>query len=152
MTSLVTVDAEDPLVAFNFCVEIADQVTGFFMEISGIGSETAVVEQGQVGAGGQQVVRKVPGRLKWNDITLKRGVTSNMDFWVWSQSISNGSVDDSRFNGTITMFAQDGSPVAMWNFEKAWLKDVSVPQFKSDGSDIAITEATFAHEYIVRVQ
>lgn len=151
MTTLVTVDEEDYLLGFNFALEVSGKVVGFFTEVSGVGSENEIVEAGQVGKAGQQIVRKVPGRLKWSDITLKRGVTSSMDFWKWSEDVTNGKIDDNRFNGSIHLFSQDGSPIAQWDFEKAWLKDVSVPQFKSDGSDVAMEEVVFSHEYIKRI-
>ena len=63
---------------------------------------------------GIQVVLKVPGRLKWGDITLKRGLTSNMDLWKWRKMVEDGDVTKSRKNGSIIMFDQSLKPVAQW--------------------------------------
>jgi hypothetical protein len=48
---------EDPLVAFNFKLEAQGEIDGFFMEVSGIGSETEVTEHTVVTESGQQVVK-----------------------------------------------------------------------------------------------
>ena len=36
--------AEDPLVSFSFAIEVQGTVSGYFSEVSGLGSETEVVE------------------------------------------------------------------------------------------------------------
>jgi len=82
---------EDPLVGFHFAVEIQGVVKGYFTECSGLGSEHQVVEHNVVTEKGQEVVIKVPGRLKWENIVLKRGITSNMDIWDWRKMVEDGS-------------------------------------------------------------
>lgn len=151
MTSVVTTTEEDPLVAFNFALDIQGVITGFFTEVSGLGSETETTEHKVVGNAGQQIVKKVPGRLKWGDITLKRGITTNMDLWTWRQQVENGDVLSARKNGSIIMYDQNGGEVARWNFENAWPSKINGPSLSSDGSSIVTEEITIVHEYIVRV-
>jgi hypothetical protein len=51
-------------------------VTGYFTEVSGLGSESEIVEHKIMAKGVKEpIVRKIPGRLKWGDIVLKRGIT-----------------------------------------------------------------------------
>lgn len=142
---------EDPLVGYNFSLDIQGQVQGFFTEVSGLGSETEVAEHTVVGENGQQIVMKVPGRLKWEDITLKRGITSNMDMWEWRKMIEEGNVDGARRNGSIVMYNQSGVEVARWNFVNAWPKKVSGPSPKSDSNEIGVEEMILVHEFIERV-
>jgi phage tail-like protein len=143
---------EDPLVGFHFAIEIQGVVNGYFTECSGIGSEQEVIEHKVVTETGQEVVMKIPGRLKWENITLKRGITSNMDIWNWRKQVEDGEVDSARRDGSIIMYNQHLSPVARWDFEKAWPMKVSGPQPKADSNDIGIEELTITHEYIKRVQ
>ena len=152
MPSTVDTGREDPLIGFNFALEIQGVISGYFTEVSGIGSETETVEQKVVTEKGVQVVLKVPGRLKWGDITLKRGITSNMDIWTWRKQVEDGDVNGARKNGTITMFDQKLSPVAKWTFKNAWPQKVTGPTPKSDGNDIGMEELVIVHEYIVRDQ
>ena len=144
-------DREDPLVGFHFGVDIQGAVKGYFTECSGLGSTHEVVEHKVVSEGGQEVVLKVPGRMKWDDITLKRGITSNMDVWDWRKQVENGNIEGARRDGSIVMYDQQLKEVARWNFERAWPTKVSGPQPKADSNELGIEELTLAHEYIERV-
>ncbi len=141
----------DPLVGFHFQLDLGGVVAGYFTEISGLGSENEVVEH-KVVEGGKQKVQKIPGRLKWGDITLKRGITAMMDIWVWRKQVEDGLVDAARTNGSIIMLDQELTPVAQWDFEGAWPSKVSGPQVQSDSNNYGVEELTIVHEYIARIQ
>jgi phage tail-like protein len=143
---------EDPLVGFHFAVEVQGVVTGFFTECNGLGSEHEVIEHNVVTEQGQEIVMKVPGRLKWEDIVLKRGITSNMDIWDWRKMVEDGRVEEARHDGSITMFDHELNPVARWEFKRGWPLKVTGPQPKSDSNEIGVEELTIAHEYISRVE
>ena len=143
---------EDPLVGFHFGVDIQGKVTGYFTEVSGLGSEQETIEHKVVNEKGVEVVMKIPGRLKWENIVLKRGITSNMDIWTWRKMVEDGKVEDARADGSIVMYDQSLSEVARWNFQSAWPVKVTGPSVKADSNEIGIEELTLAHEYIERVQ
>ena len=69
---MVDTAREDPLVGFHFAVEVQGVVSGYFTEVSGLGSEHEVIEHKVVNEKGVEVVLKIPGRLKWENIVLKR--------------------------------------------------------------------------------
>jgi phage tail-like protein len=142
---------EDPLVAFNFKLEAQGEIDGFFMKVSGIGSETEVTEHTVVTETGQQVVMKVPGRLKWGDIELEKGITSDMKMWNWRAMVEQGKVEEARRNGSIVMFNQSGVEVARWNFEKGWPSKLDGPAPDAGDSAIGVEKLTLVHEYIIRV-
>ncbi len=152
MPSAVDTEREDPLIGFHFALDVQGVIAGYFTECSGIGSETEIAEQKAVNEKGVQVVMKVPGRLKWSDVTLKRGVTSDMQLWDWRKMVEDGDVASARKNGSITMFDQALTPKAKWDFKNAWPSKISGPTPKSDGNDISLEEITIVHEYIVRVK
>jgi phage tail-like protein len=151
MTSSVDSSSENPLVSFHFGVDVQGKASGYFMEVSGLGSETEIIEHKVVNESGVEVVMKIPGRLKWQEITLKRGITSDMDLWEWRQEVENGDVESARADGTITMFNQQLEPVAQWTFNRGWPTKISGPTVKSDSNEIGVEEMTIAHEYIIRV-
>lgn len=143
----------DPLVSFHFALDVQSTITGYFAEVSGLGSETEVVEQKIVAKDGHsQVVRKIPGRLKWDNITLKRGITDNMDMWKWRKMVEEGKVEDARKNGTVTMFDQTGGAIAEWTFDKAWPSKVTGPAIKADSNEIGVEEMVLVHEGIRRTK
>lgn len=140
----------DPLVSFHFHVQIG-AISGYFLSASGMGSETNTIDHKIVTDAGTEVVRKIPGRLKWGEITLKRGVTTNMDFWAWRDQVRQGKVAEARQDGSIIMYDQELTEVARWNFERAWPLKVSGPDMGSDDNNIATEEVVIVHEYIERV-
>lgn len=142
---------DDPLAGFNFSLEVSGTIAGYFTEVSGLGSEHEIIEHKVMSESGQEMIMKIPGRLKWEDITLKRGITSSMDVWDWRKKVEDGQVDDARRNGSVVMYDQSGSEVARWNFENAWPSKVTGPAPKADSTELGIEEMTLVHEYIARV-
>lgn len=142
----------DVLVSAFWGIDIGGAITGYFTEVSGIGSESEVVEHKISGPGSHQdIVRKQPGRLKWGDITLKRGITASMDIWLWRKQVEEGDVAGARKAGTITMYAQEGDPVASWEFVAAWPSKVSTPALTADSNAVSVEELTIVHEGITRI-
>jgi len=141
---------EDPLLGFNFALELEGSIAGYFTECGGIGSEHEIVEHKVVDKSGHEIVRKIPGRLKWQDITLKRGITSDMQIWEWRADLVNGDVLSARKNISITMMDRKYSPVAVWHFQNAWPSKVSGPSFKSDDNSFGVEEVTLVHEGMYR--
>jgi phage tail-like protein len=141
----------DPLVSSWFGVEFQGQVVGAFRECTGLGSENEVVEYKASGQKGEFVIKKVPGRLKWNNITLKRGITDAMDMWKWRKMVEQGDIDSARKNGTITMYNAKGTAVAKWNFTNAWPSKLTGPAANAGNNEVAIEELELTHEGYTRV-
>jgi phage tail-like protein len=143
---------QDPLVSAWFGVEFQGQVVGAFRECTGLGSENEVVEYKASGPKGEYVVKKVPGRMKWNNVTLKRGITSEMDMWKWRKLVEQGKVVEARKNGSIVMYAGDGTETARWNFTNAWPSKLSGPTANAANNEVGIEELEITHEGYERVK
>ena len=142
---------EDPLVAFKFGLEISGKLSGFFTSVAGIGSESEVVEHKVVSDKGETIIQKLPGRLTWTEVTLKRGVTSNIDIWNWRKLVVDGKVADARTNCSIIAYDQTQKEIARWNFENAWPSKVVGPELDSSSTNYMIEDVTIVHEGMVRV-
>jgi phage tail-like protein len=142
---------EDPLVTSWFGVEFQDGVTGAFRECTGFGSENEVVEYKASGPKGQYIIKKVPGRMKWNNITLKRGITSTTDMWKWRQMVEDGELEKARKNGSVVMFNQSGKAIARWDFVNAWPSKLSGPSANANANEVGIEELEITHEGYKRV-
>jgi len=114
------------------------KVAGYFTEIGGLGSETEIVEHKIVNDKGLDSVQKIPGRLKWGDITLKRGITSIMDMWAWRKMVEDGNIVGARANGSIIMLNESLAPVAQWDFTNGWPSKVSGPSLTSDSNAFGV--------------
>jgi phage tail-like protein len=142
----------DPLTGYHFYLEIDGITQAIFREASGISSESQVIEYKEADKQGKTVIKKVPGVLKWGDITLKRGVTDLLELWEWRKQIEDGYVETNRKNGSIVLYNQKNEEVARWNFERAWPTKMTGPQLNANNNDIALEEITIAHEGIKRVK
>lgn len=143
---------EDPLVSAWFGVEFQDQIKGAFRECTGLGSENEVVEYKASGPDGKYVIHKVPGRMKWNNITLKRGVTDAIDLWDWRKKVEEGDITGARANGSIIMFNQAGDEIARWNLINAWPSKLTGPTANAQNNEVAIEELEITHEGYTRVK
>ena len=139
----------DPVPVFAYSLDVQGKITGLFQEVSGLGSENDIIEQKSAASG---VVMKVPGRLKWGDITLKRGITPSMDVWQWRAEVEKGDMKAARKNGSIFMLDRDAKPLAQWDFRDGWPSKVSGPALKTDSNEFGVEEITIVHEYIERVK
>jgi phage tail-like protein len=140
----------DPLVSFSFYVEVGGYISGTFRECSGMGSETELIETKETERG-KLIYMKVPGALKWENISLKRGVTNSMDIYNWRKQVENGDVAGARSNGSIVMYDQMNTEMARWNFKMGWPRKVSGPTFNAQANEIGIEELEIVHEGIERV-
>jgi len=145
-------EREDPLVAFKFGLEIEGKLSGYFTQVSGIGSETEVIQQKVVNSEtGETIINQIPGRLSWTPVSLKRGVTSSMDIWQWRQQVVEGKIDDARINCSIIAYSQDNAEIARWNFENAWPSKVVGPEMDAGSTNYLIEDVTIVHEGMLRV-
>lgn len=145
-------EQKDPLVSAWYGVEFQGQIKGAFRECSGLGSENEVVDYKASGPKGEYVMKKVPGRMTWNAITLKRGITDAMDLWKWRKVVEDGKIDEARKNGSIVMYNQQGQEIARWDFVNAWPSKITGPSPNANANEIAIEEMEVVHEGYERVK
>lgn len=139
----------DPVLGHYFQLDISG-ITGFFTSIDGLGSESEVIESKIMSQGAaESVVRKQPGRLTWGDITLKRGLTTNVDIYDWIAEVMDDPTP-ARRDGSIIMYDAVGTEVCRWNVLQAWPSKVNLPALTADSGDIVVEEMTLVHEGITR--
>ena len=137
---------DDPYKAFNFIFEIDGIARAGFSEVSGLESETAVIEY-RVG-GERNAVRKLPGLTKYANIVLRRGVTQDAELSNWRKTVEDGQVD--RRNGSIILRDDDGTDVVRWNFFNGWISKWEGPALNASKNEVAIETIEIAHEGLER--
>lgn len=105
----------DHLTDHNWQLEIEGVTTGAFAEVSGLDSETEIIEYQD---GNDLILRKRPGRTKYSNITLKRGYINNTELWDWRKAVMDGKIE--RKSGSVILAGDDGSEVMRYNFFEAW--------------------------------
>lgn len=132
----------DYLAAYHFTVEVEGIAKAQFSECSGLQAETEVFSYEEGGC--NDYIHKLPGRVKFSNLTLKRGVSSSNDLWIWFQSAIQGFIE--RKNVSVILHNSDDSEAKRWNFFRAYpVKYVSPPLVASQ-SQISIETMELAHE------
>lgn len=131
----------DPYKAFNFLVEIDNIAHAAFSEVSGLESETAVIEYR---SGSEHLTRKLPGLTKFGNIVLRRGITQDHELWDWRQNIVDGNPD--RRNGSIVLLDDQRNPVLRWHFRNGWITKWEGPALNAKSSEVAIESIEIVHE------
>jgi len=127
----------------NFRVEIDGITAAGFSEILGLDVSVDIVDY-RAGTAPQSTAEKLPGLVRFENITLKRGLTQNTDLWNWVKNILNG-VSDKRSMVIVLQDAQRND-VITWNIVKAWPCKYSGPVLKAVSSEIAIESMEICHE------
>ena len=132
----------DPYGQFNFLIEIDGVTRAGFSEVSGLTTDTNVIEYRE----GDEVttVRKLPGLMKYANIVLKRGYTQDTSLWNWRKKVLDGATQ--RTTGTITLLDEARQPALRWNFTAGWPVKWEGPAMNGNTSEVAIETLEIAHE------
>jgi len=144
---------EDPLMAFRFCVEIDDVASAGFSEVDGLGAETDMVSYRE--GCDASTPRKMRGLTNYNDITLSRGMTSDVDLWnlqtrVFDAFLGAAGVASPIYRFDMYVIQRDmvGIDIKTWKVERAWVQKYEIGTLSADASEVAIETATVVNEGI----
>jgi phage tail-like protein len=134
--------------AATFLFEVDGVEIGRFMGISGLEVTVAVqeIEEG----GENNYVHKLPGRMTWPNITLKRGITQSDALLAWlnkssgEQFSANGN-KLTRSTAAITLIGPAGQRLRAWEFDGAFPIKWKGPDFDVASSDMAMEELEITH-------
>ena len=97
-------------------------------------------------------VRKIPGLIKYGNVTLKWGVTDSLDLYNWRKSIEDGKVKDNRKKIAVVLMDDQGNAKARWEFSQAWPTKYHAPDLNATANEIAIETLEIAHESMARAK
>jgi len=137
----------DPFASFNFRLEINGIVKAGFSEVTGLNAESNVIEYRE-GTDGLNA-RKLPGLIKYGNVTLKRGVTDDPEIFTLFKQVIDGDVtrDDSM---SIVLLDEKRNEAVRWNLRSAWPSKWMGPDLKANANEIAIESLEIAHEGVER--
>lgn len=134
--------------AATFLFEVDGVDIGRFMEVSGL---EVSVETEDITEGGQNsFVHKLPGRMTWPNITLKRGVTKSDNLLKWLNEASGESFAANgnklaRKTAAITLLDRTGKRLRSWDFDGAFPVKWTGPSFAASSTDAADESLEITH-------
>ncbi len=148
-----------PLTRMNFIVEVTGKnAAAAFTEVSGIEATVDMIEFRQ-GNSNSLAPIKIPGLVKYGNVTLKMGYTLNSGFSQWIRdciSATRGAVPmadvkiqlvDISETGVTQVSESVGQGGAVWVLKNAWVQQYTAPELSSTGGDaVAIESVQLVYE------
>ena len=140
--------ANDPFASFNFMLEIDGITQAGFSECTGLNAEANVIDYRE-GSGESLNTRKLPGLLKYGNVTLKRGVTLNPELFKWFKNVQDGDILRDK-TMSIVLLNEKRTEVVRYNLSNAWPCKFMGGDFKANANEITIETVEICHEGMVR--
>ena len=134
---------KDPVLGFNFRVELNGVFEAGFNEVSGLQAEIEVQDYRE--GGFNDALRKFPGPVKFSsNLVLKNGITDSTSLWSWYQNVMLGRV--TRKSLDIVLLDETGDEKRRWKFKDAYPVKWNGPALKATSSEVAVESLELAHE------
>ncbi len=128
--------------AFRFYVEIQGILRAEFLECGGLTMEREVKEYEEGGV--NDFVHKMPGRMKYSNITLKRGITYDRGLWNWFRvGMYDGNVK--RVNMSVILGNAEGRKAKQWDVYEAFPVKWSGADLSTSTLEVAAETLEIAH-------
>ena len=133
--------AVNPTAGFRFGIEVGGKTVAWFTECSGLTVERTVLPYEEGGT--NDYVHQLPDRIKYTNISLKRGI-ADQTLWDWfNEGLYDGKVK--RQAVSILLYNADRSKVMRWDLTNAYPVKWTGPSFKADDNNVAIENLDLVH-------
>lgn len=141
----------DPYKSFRFRVLLDGRPVAGLSKMGALKKTTEAIEWRE--AGDPSIVRKLPGRTKFEPITMEAGLTHDTTFEEWANLVNNldGSAAMSlakyRKDLLIEVLNLQGTPVLRFKVRRAWVSEYqATPEMDANANTVAITMIKIEHE------
>lgn len=148
-----TVNTErfDPYLNFKFKVRWDGQYVAGLNKCSALRKTTEVTSWYE--AGDQASPRQIPGKTRYEPITLEAGITFDRTFEAWANAVNNYqgeavmSLKNFRKDITIDVFNLQGSLILSYNVYNCWVSEYqALPELAAGGNAVMITSIRLENE------
>ncbi len=143
----------DPYKNFKFRVKWDGRYVAGISKVSALKRSTEVVEHRE--GGDPSTARKSPGRIKFEAVTLERGVTHDTEFEKWANKVwnfgaglgSEVSLQDFRKEITIEVYNEADQIVIAYNIHRCWVSEYqALPDLDANANAVAIQHIRLENE------
>lgn len=133
----------DPYPSFNFRVEIDGIEDAGFREVLMPSATIDVIEYREGGEAACSI-RKLPGRVHFDNLVLRRGLTESNSLFEWWRAVCEGGQD--RRNVVVTLLDAAGDVVKRFGFLRSLPARYEAPLLDASSSDVALETLELAFE------
>ncbi len=139
----------DPYRSFRFRVEIDGITTAAFSDATVPDTSVEAVDYRE----GTDAThpRKLSGQTKFGNVTLKKGITDNLDLYAWHKAVVDLGAIGSRKNVSLILVDEEGADKARWDIVNAWPTKYDPSDFSAKGNEVMIETLELVNEGVSRV-
>jgi phage tail-like protein len=126
---------------------VSDIALGGFTECSGLEMSLEIKDFEEGGNNG--FVHKLPTRMKWSNLILKKGLGVGSALWDWNFSFVEGT--GKRRDGIIALLDDLKQPAVTWYFQRGLPLKYTGPSLNATQNNVAIESIEIAHEGIYQI-
>ncbi|MDR2074585.1 MAG: phage tail protein [Oscillospiraceae bacterium] len=138
-----------PIRGFRFTATFDTLGTASFKSVEGGCRIEVQTSEYREGAFGRLTVRKLPGMVTFNDITLTKGVYSNTELYTFFSNFLEGTTL-APVNAVIRAFDNAGVVTASWRVMHAWPQSYESSGLDSNSSEVLIETLVLTNEGVYR--
>jgi phage tail-like protein len=132
-----------PQIHFEVKVPTLSVQVGFYTQVQGLSAQVDVMEYPE--GGRNDYVHKLPTRIKYNNLTLKRGLTNEGALLAWFQKTV---IEAEPTNVSLTLYDSEGNQVRAWSFDNAYPVKWTGPDANAGGTEMMTETLEIAHHGI----
>ena len=141
----------DPYKNFKFRVKWENLPVAGLSKMSAIKRSTEVIEWRE--AGGSSVVRKLPGRTKFEPVTFEVGLTHDKQLIAWADQVNSPvgdaamSLKNYRKDVTVEVLNLQQTVVMAFTLHRAWVSEFqAIPEMDANANAVAIQTLKIEYE------
>jgi phage tail-like protein len=134
---------DNPYSSFNFLVEIDGVASAGFAEADLPAGRIETIEYRE-GADKTSAARKLPGRVSYENVVLRRGLSGRTDLYDWWRAVRDGAPD--RRNVAIVLLDEARQPVQRWLLRDAWPARLAYGALDAAKNEVAIESLELTYE------
>lgn len=100
-------------------LEVEGLSPAYFQEFMNFGKEQEVIQH-RIIIDDHEIVQKLPGRLRYKKVTLKREITDDLRMWEWRRLVEFGDIENARRNCILTAYNGTMDVIASWTMNNVW--------------------------------
>jgi phage tail-like protein len=141
-----------PFKKYNYEVQIDGVKVAGFSEVS---APDITVDPIEYREGNFPVLNagKQPGIVKYGNVTLKWGLTTDTSLYKWlNEAELGGGADITKIQKTVVISLHDDKQkeIAKWTIINAWPTKYTAPDLNAAANEVAIEQLELVHEGITR--
>ena len=139
---------EKPYGNYNFQVDLGDTpleaLEAGFSEVI-LPESTIEVITYRSGNAKTNEVLKVPGRVTYSNLILRRGVMGFANLYDWWNALRNGEQNQAR-SVSVSLLQEDRNQVMQWRFTNAWPARLKYGPLLGEGDQVVVEELEITFE------